>query len=77
MTQTQTGPQMQAPKTEITTDQECWLETRIRKAIGMAQTLKDKCDTGSDQAIYSKALQGIVVGTMEEILNIFNLKLKD
>lgn len=77
MTQTQTGPQMQAPKTEITTDQECWLETRIRKAIGMAFALKAKCNTGPDNTIYEKALEGIVEGTIEEILNIFNLKLKD
>ena len=67
----------QAPKQEITIDQESWLETRVKQAIVIAQVLKSKCTTGQDQAIYEKALEGVVNGTIEEILNIFNLKLKD
>ena len=63
----------QAPKQEITTDQECWLESRIKKAIAMTLAIQSKCPTQEDEVIYEKAFDGIIDSTIDEILNIFNL----
>lgn len=62
---------------EITCDQECHLESRIKKAISMALALKERCTSGPDQVVYDKAFEGIIEGTILEILKIFNLKLKE
>ena len=72
-----TSDSTQKSAIEITIDQECWLENRLRKAISMTLVLREKCTNGSDQLVFEKAFEGILDGTIEEILKIFNLKRKE
>jgi len=61
-------------KKKVTPDQESWIKERVKTAIQMALSLNKARKTQADYHAYEYGLDGIIEGTVIEIIRLLNLE---